>query len=122
MWILRPFCPSAYPCIATRRAPGDRRFESRKKRIHGRDEQPLAEVAADPHDVLELREQGESLRAALAALAPDERQAIEVTFFGGLTHAEAAARLNQPLGTIKTRIRSGLHKLRHTLTAEAGKP
>ena len=79
-------------------------------------------MAADPRDVLELREQSESLRAALATLTPDERQAIETTFFAGLTHAEAAARLNQPLGTIKTRIRSGLHKLRHTLTAEAGKP
>jgi RNA polymerase sigma-70 factor, ECF subfamily len=79
-------------------------------------------VAPDPYDVLELREQGELLRAALAALTPDERQAIEVTFFGGLTHAEAAARLDQPLGTIKTRIRSGLHKLRRTLTAEGRKP
>lgn len=98
------------------------RFENRKKRNPGDDVQPLAEVAADPHDVLELREQGEALRAALAALTPDERQAIETTFFGGLTHAETAARLNQPLGTIKTRIRSGLHKLRHTLTAEVGKP
>ena len=98
------------------------RFESRKKRSHGGDVQPLAEVAADPRDVLELREQGESLRAALAVLTPDERQAIETTFFAGLTHAEAAARLNQPLGTIKTRIRSGLHKLRHALAAEAGKP
>jgi RNA polymerase sigma-70 factor (ECF subfamily) len=96
------------------------RFESRKKRSHGGDVPPLAEVAADPCDALEMREQGESLRAALAALTPDERQAIETTFFGGLTHAEAAARLNQPLGTIKTRIRSGLHKLRHALTAEAG--
>src|SRR5947199_5951873 len=97
------------------------RFESRQKRSHG-DVQPLAEVAADPRDVLELRQQGEALRAALAALTPGERQAIETTFFAGLTHAEAAARLNQPLGTIKTRIRSGLHKLRHALTAEAGKP
>jgi RNA polymerase sigma-70 factor (ECF subfamily) len=97
------------------------RFEKRKKRSQG-DVQPLAEVAADPCDVVELREQGEALRTALAALTPDERQAIETTFFGGLTHAEAAARLNQPLGTIKTRIRSGLHKLRQTLAAEAGKP
>jgi RNA polymerase sigma-70 factor (ECF subfamily) len=97
------------------------RFESRKKRSHGSDVQPLAEVVADPRDVLELRQQGESLRAALAALSPHERQAIETTFFAGLTHAEAAARLNQPLGTIKSRIRSGLHKLRHALTAEAGK-
>ena len=96
------------------------RFDSRKKRSG--DVQSLAEVAADPCDVLELREQGEALRAALAALTPDEREAIETTFFAGLTHAETAARLNQPLGTIKTRIRSGLHKLRQTLAAEAGKP
>ena len=96
------------------------RFESRKKRSHGGDRQPPAEVTADPRDVLERREEGESLRAALTTLTPDERQAIETTFFAGLTHAEAAARLNQPLGTIKTRIRSGLHKLRQRLTAEAG--
>jgi RNA polymerase sigma-70 factor, ECF subfamily len=98
------------------------RFDSRKKRSHDDDVEPPAEAAADPRDVLELREQGEQLRAALAALTPAERQAIEMTFFAGLTHAEAAARLNQPLGTIKTRIRSGLHKLRRTLTVEAEKP
>lgn len=98
------------------------RFESRKKRSHGGDVQAPAEMAADPCDVLELREQGQSLRAALAALTQDERQAIETTFFTGLTHAEAAARLKQPLGTVKTRIRSGLHKLRQALSAEAGNP
>ena len=96
------------------------RFESRKKRS-GEMQSPT-KVAADPRDVLLLREQGESLRAALAVLTPDEREAIETTFFAGLTHAEAAARLNQPLGTIKTRIRSGLHKLRGTLTVEGAKP
>jgi RNA polymerase sigma-70 factor (ECF subfamily) len=98
------------------------RFDNRQKRSDGGDVQPLSEAAADPRDVLELREQGEALRAALAVLTPGERQAIETTFFGGLTHAEAAARLNQPLGTIKTRIRSGLHKLRQALTAEGEKP
>jgi RNA polymerase sigma-70 factor, ECF subfamily len=98
------------------------RFENRKKRSPGDGEQPLAEVAADACDLLELREQVQSLLAALATLTPDERQAIEATFFAGLTHAEAAARLNQPLGTIKTRIRSGLHKLRRALTAGAGNP
>lgn len=98
------------------------RFEGRKRRSNGGDMQPPAEVVADPHDVLELREQGEALRAALAALTADERQAIETTFFAGLTHAEAASRLDVPLGTIKTRIRSGLHKLRDTLTAQTGHP
>jgi len=98
------------------------RFDSRKKRSSGGADEPPAAVAADPQDVLELREQGRWLRAALAALTPEERQAIETTFFAGLTHAEAAARLDQPLGTIKTRIRSALHKLRQRLAAEAGKP
>ena len=98
------------------------RFESRKKRSGDGYIQPPAEAAADPRDVLELREQGQWLRAALAALTPAEREAIEMTFFAGLTHAEAAAQLDQPLGTIKTRIRSGLHKLRRTLAVEAEKP
>jgi RNA polymerase sigma-70 factor, ECF subfamily len=97
------------------------RFENRKKRGDGAPE-PIAEPAADPRDLLELQEQGEALRAALQTLAPAERQAIEAMFFAGLTHAEAAVRLNQPLGTIKTRIRSGLHKLRRRLGAEAVSP
>jgi RNA polymerase sigma-70 factor, ECF subfamily len=107
---------------ARSRAVDRLRFDSRQKRSNGGAEKPIAEPAADPRDVLELREQGEWLRAALATLTPDERQAIETTFFAGLTHAEAAARLNQPLGTLKTRIRSGLHKLRQRVAAEAGKP
>jgi len=97
------------------------RFENRKKRSNGGELPPPAGVAADPHDVIALRAQSDALRAALAALTAAEREAIETTYFGGLTHAEAAARLNQPLGTIKTRIRSGLHKLRHALAAESEK-
>ena len=99
------------------------RFENRKKRSYRDDLQPPVEVAAepDPVDVLEMQQQRESLRQALSILTADERQAIETTFFGGLTHVEAAARLNQPLGTIKTRIRSGLGKLRNTMTQEGGR-
>ena len=88
------------------------RFDSRKKRCDDVERPALPEPAADPQDVLELREQADALRKALTALTPDERQAIEATFFAGLTHAEAARGLKQPLGTVKTRIRSGLHKLR----------
>ena len=98
------------------------RFENRKKRAKVDDVAADGDPEPDPRDVLELREQGQALRAALTGLTPGERQAIETTFFAGLTHAEAAARLQQPLGTIKTRIRSGLHKLRHALAAEAGEP
>lgn len=96
------------------------RFEKRKKRVGPEQgDAPPASNPANGHDVLELKQQCEVLRAALAVLTPDERKAIEATFFAESTHVEAASRLNQPLGTIKTRIRSGLHKLRH---ARGGKP
>jgi RNA polymerase sigma-70 factor (ECF subfamily) len=98
------------------------RFESRKKRHHSDRMLPFAEAVADPRDVLELRDQSKALRVALAILKPAEREAIETTFFGGLTHAEAAAQLNQPLGTLKTRVRSGLYKLRQALAVEVEKP
>ena len=98
------------------------RFDSRQKRSPDGNAPPPAEAAPDPRDVLELREQAETLRAALAVLTAAERQAIETTFFAGFTQVEAAARLNEPLGTIKTRIRSGLHKLRQALTPESGRP
>jgi len=91
------------------------RFDGRKKRRDDGAVELLVEPAADPHDVLELNQQGQSLRAALTALTPDERLAIETTFFTGLSHAEAAARLGQPLGTLKTRVRSALNKLRRAL-------
>jgi len=97
------------------------RFDGRKKRNSGGDDLPELEPAANPRDVLELRQQGEALRAALAMLTPDERVAIETTFFAGLTHAEAATRLNQPLGTVNPRPRPGLHKLRHALEAPVEK-
>lgn len=97
------------------------RFDNRKKRSNGGELPAPAAATDDPDDAIALRAQSQSLRAALATLAPTEREAIETTFFGGLTHAEAAALLDQPLGTIKTRIRSGLHKLRHALAAESGK-
>lgn len=106
---------------ARSRAIDHLRFESRaKRRPTGDDLQPSVAPAADPDDALALQEQKQSLQTALAALSPDERQAIETTFFAGLTHVEAAARLNLPLGTVKTRIRSGLHKLRRLLAAKEG--
>jgi RNA polymerase sigma-70 factor (ECF subfamily) len=58
---------------------------------------------------------------AMQELTPHERLAIETAFFAELTYAEAAARLNEPLGTVKTRIRSGLTKLRQGLAGARGR-
>ena len=92
------------------------RYERRKKRV---DPEPAIDRDPKPEleDVFELGVQRRILLRALAGLPTDERVAIETTFFEGLTHVEAAARLQQPLGTIKTRIRVGLLKLRALLAS-----
>ena len=56
-----------------------------------------------------------SVRTVVKSLPPEQGQAIEMAFFGGLSHGEIAAALNEPLGTIKARIRRGMLKLRDTL-------
>ncbi len=55
------------------------------------------------------------LAQALDALPPEQREALQLAFFAGLSHAEIAARTAQPLGTIKTRIRLAMEKLRLSL-------
>ena len=69
------------------------------------------------------REVALSLRQALTDLKPEQRQALELAYFGGLTYEETAARLQLPLGTLKSRIRTGLALLRQTLdSAPMGPP
>lgn len=58
----------------------------------------------------------ERVRAAVRALPEDQRRTIELAYFDGLTQTQLAARLEQPLGTIKSRIRLGMQKLRAALT------
>ena len=59
----------------------------------------------------------EKVRGALQAMAPPQRSALEMAYFEGLTHAEIANKTGEPLGTIKTRIRTGLLSLRKVLAA-----
>jgi RNA polymerase sigma-70 factor (ECF subfamily) len=58
------------------------------------------------------------VRAAVAELPPEQRQALELAFFQGYTHREIAEVLGEPLGTVKTRIRLAMQKLRQTLRDE----
>jgi RNA polymerase sigma-70 factor (ECF subfamily) len=64
-------------------------------------------------------EDSAAVRAVLGGLPPEQRRVIELAFFSGLTHQQIAEALNEPLGTIKARIRRGLLKLRETLSAHA---
>jgi RNA polymerase sigma-70 factor, ECF subfamily len=96
------------------------RFEGRLKRLDPQSEDWQQWTAPrDSEDAIALRQDAEVLRKALTVLTPDEQQAIETAYFSGLTYGEAAERLNLSLGTIKTRIRSGLAKLRDALVSGA---
>jgi RNA polymerase sigma-70 factor (ECF subfamily) len=99
------------------------RYEARKKRVHDRPDPPLVIASAgSPHDAAAASDQARLLRHALQALTADERQAIEAAFFSEMTYSEVANTLNQPLGTVKTRIRSALAKLRGALGDAVGTP
>ena len=72
----------------------------------------------DPALIAEMADQRRLIIAALSGLPEEQRQTIELAYFGGLTQQEIAGRLKQPLGTVKTRIRLGMQKLRAALTPE----
>ena len=77
-----------------------------------------------PDAALERGETARAVRASLGTLPEPQRRAVMLAFFGGLSHGDVAAVLGIPLGTAKTRIRAGLHRLRDALrpyAPEAGR-
>jgi RNA polymerase sigma-70 factor, ECF subfamily len=105
--------------LARSRAIDRLRFDQRKKRVNTYPHSllPTTDIV-DPQQASLFEEQSRLLRNAIEVLTPEERNAIETAFFSELTYEETARKLNQPLGTVKTRIRSGLRKLREALGRE----
>jgi RNA polymerase sigma-70 factor (ECF subfamily) len=75
----------------------------------------MGEWRADPAGAVDHAERRTKVREALEMLSPPQRQAIELAYFEGLSQSEIAERLQEPLGTVKTRVRLAMQKLRESL-------
>ena len=95
------------------------RLRARKKEREGRqDLETIESVPAtkgNPEESSVYNQQCRVVQKALTSLAMEQRQVIEMAYFGGLSQSEIAAQIGEPLGTVKTRIRLGMIKLRNIL-------
>jgi RNA polymerase sigma-70 factor (ECF subfamily) len=93
----------------------------RSRASRTRREEPFPEFAQfrstepGPERETQIAQHRSKVAAAIATLSPEQREVIELAFFAGLTHSELADQLSQPLGTVKTRVRQGMIKIRALL-------
>ena len=90
---------------------------SRSRPAEAADQELAGRPEISPLQGVLYDEQTKVVRGALDRLDPVQRQAIELSFFDGLSHSEIATKLSRPLGTVKTWVRQGLTKLRDSLRA-----
>lgn len=106
--------------VTRNRALDEQRRISRRRRVEHRDEAPTHQLASqdagdDPQLGVELAERRQAVREAMTRLPPAQRRVLELAYFSGLTQVEIAERTGDPLGTVKTRVRLGMQKLRESL-------
>jgi RNA polymerase sigma-70 factor (ECF subfamily) len=106
--------------VARNRAIDEQRSRGRRQRFEVGSapldgEGPQGDEADDPALAALLADERSAVRRALVGLPPEQRSAIELAYYGGFTQQEIARALGEPLGTVKTRIRLGMQKMRAAL-------
>jgi RNA polymerase sigma-70 factor (ECF subfamily) len=108
--------PFAWAATLTRYKALDRmRARQRRERLHDAAESNALDAGENARESGDTRADAEALRNVFDRLPCEQREAIDLAYFGGLTQPEIAAKLRQPLGTVKARIRRGMLKLRDYL-------
>lgn len=87
----------------------------RRRRIHRGDASGVESDRPTPEAAAQTQENAQTIHRAIAGLSDKQRVAIELAFYEGLSHSEIADRTGEPLGTIKSRVRLGLIRLRDEL-------
>jgi RNA polymerase sigma-70 factor (ECF subfamily) len=99
-----------------------RRQRSRPNPVYDDDDRPvlrdMVDTRLDVTDAALEQERRRLIREALQQIPSEQREAIELAYFGGFSQSEIAAQLQNPIGTVKTRVRLGLQKLRDILVAQ----
>jgi RNA polymerase sigma-70 factor (ECF subfamily) len=115
-----PFLPWLFT-LARNRALDTLRLKSERQRRREDQTNELPAVASAPQYEKELDRKrcAEKVRTMIDSLGPQQKRAIELAYFEGLSHTEIAAALKQPLGTVKSWIRNGLLRLKEGLQAGA---
>ena len=114
-----PFVPWLFT-LARNRALDTLRLKSERQRRREDQTEEMPPVACAPPEFerqLDDKRAAEKVRALMASLSPQQKRAIELAYFEGLSHTEIAAALREPLGTVKSWIRNGLLRLKEGLQA-----
>ena len=116
-----PFLPWLLT-LARNRALDHLRLKSERQRRREEQSEELPPAVVSPPDFegkLDERRRAARVRELMSALQPQQKRAIELAYFEGLSHSEIAAKLEEPLGTVKSWIRNGLLKLKEGLQTTA---
>ena len=106
-WLLRIVHNRCVNALRRRRSAGDDGLAALRDGAQGLAEEVIASLSAS------------AVRDGLRGLPPDQRQALVLAYYGGLSHSELSAELAVPLGTVKSRVRRGLLALRDLVGKEA---